>query len=333
VPNLGKALEADMKRREFLAGLAITLTASGVCAQAPSRVARIGVLSFGFAPASGASEEPIMRHLRALGYIEANNVVFDRRYAGGVRERYAELAVELLRSKADVIFAPGSDVARAFRDAAPTVPVVFVVSDDPVASGLVQSLARPGGLFTGISLMSPELGGKRLEYLKVALPALRRVAVLYDKEHEFYLAQMRSPAQKLDVTLLPIEFSGVPDFPGAFAAATRERAEAMFVAPNRYSLFYASRLAELSIQHRIPAISAYDVFAIAGGLLSYGPIQDDAVARAAVLINKILKGAKPTELPVEQPQRVALVVNKRTAKALGIEFPRVLLLQADRVIE
>jgi putative tryptophan/tyrosine transport system substrate-binding protein len=322
-----------MRRRAFLAGLAILLAASGARAQSPSRVVRIGVLSFGSAPAPGAPEEPIVRHLRSLGYLNASNAIFDRRYAGGARERYPELAAELLRSKVDVIFAPGSDVARAFRDAAPTVPVVFVVSDDPVAAGLVQSFARPGGLFTGISLMSPELGGKRLEYLKVALPALRRVAVLYDKEHEFYLAQMRSPAERLEVTLLPIEFSGVPDFPGAFAAATRERAQAMFVAPNRFTLFYASRLAELSIQHRIPAISAYDVFANAGGLLSYGPIQDDAVARAAALIDRILKGAKPAELPVEQPPRVGLVVNKRTAKALGIEIPPGLLLQADRVIE
>jgi putative ABC transport system substrate-binding protein len=322
-----------MKRRSFLFGFAVALTASRVGAQAPSRVARIGVLSFGSAPAPGAPDEPIVRHLRALGYFSANNVIFDWRYAGGVRERHPELAAELLRSKAEVIFAQGSDVARVFRDAAPTVPVVFVVSDDPVATGLVQSFARPGGLFTGISLMSPELGGKRLEYLKVALPSLRRVAVLYDKGHEFYLAQMRSPAEKLGVTLLPIEFSGVPDFPSAFDAARRERAEAMFVAPNRFTLFYASRLAELAIQHRIPAISPYDVFAIAGGLLSFGPIQDDALARAAALIDKILKGAKPAELPVEQPPRVALVVNKRTAKALGIELPPALLLQANRVIE
>jgi putative ABC transport system substrate-binding protein len=144
---------------------------------------------------------------------------------------------------------------------------------------------------------------------------------------------MRFPAEKLGVTLLPIEFSGVPDFPGVFAVATCERAQAMFVAPNRFTLFYASRLAELSIQHRIPAISPYDVFAIAGGLLSYGPIEDDAVVRAAALIDKILKGAKPAELPVEQPPRVALVVNQHTAKALGMELPPALLLQADRVIE
>lgn len=322
-----------MRRRTLLAGLAIALTAARVGAQAPSRVVRIGVLSFGAAPAAGAPDEPIVRHMRALGYLEARNVVFERRYAGGVRERYPELAAELLRSRVEIIYAPGSDVARAFRDAAPTVPVVFVVSDDPVAAGLVKSIARPGGLFTGISLMSPELGGKRLEFLKVALPALQRVAVLYDNAHEFYLAQMRSPAEKLGMTLLPIEFSGVPDFPAAFATATRERAQAMFVAPNRFTLFYASRLAELSIQHRIAAISAYDVFAAAGGLLSYGPIQDDAVLRAAALIDRILKGARPAELPVEQPPRVALVVNRRTAKALGMELPPALLLQAERLIE
>lgn len=322
-----------MKRRSFIAGLTIALTSSCLYAQVPARVARIGVLNFGPAPVLGAPEESILRHLRALGYVEGNNVVFERRYANGMRERYPELALELLRSKVAVIFAPGSDVARAFQDVAPTVPVVFVVSDDPVATGLVQSLARPGGLFTGISLMSPELGGKRLEYLKATLPGLRRVAVLYDKGHEFYLAQMRSPAEKLGVVLLPIEFSGVPDFTSAFATATREGAEAMFVAPNRFTLFYASRLAELSVQHRIPAIAPYDIFATAGGLLSYGPIQDDALVRAAALIDKILKGAKPAELPVEQPPRIALIVNKRTANALGVKLPATVLLQADKVIE
>jgi putative tryptophan/tyrosine transport system substrate-binding protein len=316
-----------------VAGLAIALTAPGVRPQAPGRVMRIGVLSFGAPPAPGAPEEPIARHLRALGYREGSNVVFERRYADGVRERYPEFAAELLRSKVEVIFAQGSDVARAFRDAAPTVPVVFVVSDDPVATGLVQSLARPGGLFTGISLMSPELGGKRLEYLKLALPALHRVAVLYDKGHELYLTQMRSPAEKLGVALLPIEFAGIPDLPSAFAAAALERAQAMFVVPSRFTLFYAARLAELSIQHRIPAISAYDIFANAGGLLSYGPIQDDAIVRAAALVDRILRGAKPAELPVEQPTRIALVVNKRTASALGMTLPQALLQQAERVIE
>ena len=321
-----------MKRRAFLAG-ALAAAASGGRAQAPARTVRIGVLSFGNAPAPEAPSEPIVRHLRALGYVEGNNAVFEHRYAGGLRERYPQLAAELLRAGVDLIYAPGSDVARAFHDAGPGLPVVFVVSDDPVATGLVRSLPRPGGLFTGISLMSPELGGKRLEILKLALPALRRVAVLYDKGHEFYLAHMRAPAEKLGVALLPLEFGGVPDFPGAFAALAREGAQALFVAPNRFTLFYAARLAELAIEHRVPAIAPYDVFANAGGLLSYGPIQDDAVMRAAALIDRILKGARPAEVPVEQPARIALVVNRRTAKALGVTLPQALLLQADSVIE
>ena len=309
------------------------LSPSAPFAQTLPKVVSVGVLNFGSPPAPGAPEEAIVRHMRALGHVDGKTVVFERRYADGAQERYPELAADLLRSKVDIIFAPGSDVARAFRAAIPTVPVVFVVSDDPVVSGLVQSLARPGGLFTGISLMSPELGGKRLEYLKAALPGVHRVAVLYDKSHESYLAQMRAPAEKLGVALLPIEFGGVPDFASAFSIAMRNGAQGMFVAPNRFTLFYAKRLAELAIQHRVPSISAYDTFATAGGLLSYGPIQDDAVARAAALIDKILKGAKPANVPVEQPTRFALVVNKRTANALGIILPAGFLSQADRVIE
>jgi putative ABC transport system substrate-binding protein len=322
-----------MKRRDFLAGLAMALAAPGLRGQTAARPARLGVLNFGAAPAAGAPDEAIVRHLRALGYVEGSNIVFERRYAGGARERFPELAAELLRSRVDVIFAPGSDVTRALIAASPNVPVVFVVSDDPVASGLVQSLARPGGLFTGVALMSPELGGKRLEYLKATLPALRRVAVLYDKLHEFYLSQMRVPAGKLGLELLPIEFNDAADFPGAFATAVRGGAQAMFVAPNRFTLVFASRLAELSIQHGMPAISAYDSFANAGGLLSYGPIQEDAAVRAAAQIDKILKGARPADLPVEQPPRIALIVNRRTANALGLKLPQILLLQADRVIE
>ncbi len=322
-----------MKRRAFLSTLAFAPLIATSWAQPVARVARIGVLNFGAAPTPGAADEPIVRHLKALGYTEGRNIAFERRYAEGRRELYPVLAAGLLRDKVDLIFSPGSDIARAFRDAGPAVPVVFVLSDDPIASGLVKSFRRPGGLFTGISLMSPELGGKRLELLKVALPALKRVAVLYDKQHEFYLAQMRPPAQAMGITLLPMEFTDAEDFPSAFAAARRDGAHAMFVAPNRFTLVYASRLAALSIQHRIPSISPYDVFATAGGLLSYGPIQDDAVARAAALIDKILKGALPGEIAVEQPPRIALVVNQRTAQALGLSLPQELLLRADRIIE
>jgi putative ABC transport system substrate-binding protein len=322
-----------MKRRSFLAGLAVALTGARSLAQAQARAARVGVLNFGGAPSAGSPAEPITRHLRALGYVEGSTVVFERRYAAGVPERFPDLAADLLRSKVDVIFTPGTDVARAFRDARPTVPVIFLISDDAVASGLVQNIARPGGQFTGISLMSPELGEKRLELLKLAVPGLRRVAVLHDGSHAFYLAQMRAPAKTLGLDLIPIAFRALADFPAAFATAVSERAQAMFVTPSRFTLFYTARVAELSIQHRLPAISPYDTFASAGGLLSYGPMLDDGVARAAALIDKVLKGAKPADLPVEQPPRIALVINRKASDAIGVKLPPALMLQAERVIE
>lgn len=293
---------------------------------------RVGILNFGAPPAANAAPEPIVRHLRSLGYVQGSNIEFERRYAGGDRERYPMLAAELLRSKVDLIFAPGSDISRTFLQAAPTVPVVFVASDDPVESGLVRSLAHPGGLFTGVTLMSPELGGKRLEILRDTLPGLRRVAVMHDRVHEFYLAQMRPPAAKLGVEIVAFQFDGPDDFADIFAAAKRANADAMFVAPNRFTLYYAARIAGLSVEHRLPAISAYDSFARAGGLLSYGPIQDDAAARAAAQIDKILRGAAPKDLPVERISGIALLINLKTAKSLGLTIPPAVLLRADEVI-
>jgi putative ABC transport system substrate-binding protein len=294
---------------------------------------RVGILNFGAVPAPDGAPEPIVRHLRALGYVEGTNIEYERRYAAGDRDRYPALAAELLRSKVDLIFAAGSDISRAFLRSAPRVPVVFIASDDPVESGLVQSLARPGGLFTGVSLMSPELGGKRLELMKETMPGLRRVAVMYDQHHEFYLTQMHPPAAQLGVEIVALKFDGADEFASVFAAAKGAGADAMFVAPNRYTLVYAARIAALSVENRLPAVSAYDAFARAGGLLSYGPIQDDASVRAAAQIDRILRGASPLDLPVERMARIALVVNLRTARALGITIPQSLLLRADEVIQ
>ena len=294
---------------------------------------RVGILNFGAVPPPDATPEPIVRHLRALGYVEGSNIEYERRYAAGDRERYPALAAELLRSKVDLIFAAGSDISRAFLRSAPSVPVVFIASDDPVESQLVRSLARPGGLFTGVALMSPELGGKRLELMKETLPGLRRVGVMHDRNHEFYLTQMRPPAAQLGVEIVAFKFDGADEFAGIFAAAKSAGADAMFVAPNRFTLVYAARLAALSVEHRLPAISAYDVFARAGGLLSYGPIQDEASVRAAAQIDRILRGASPQDLPVERIARIALVVNLKTAKALGLAIPQSVLLRADEVIQ
>ena len=324
--------QAQFGRRRFVAGV-IALGAMPVMARAASRPVRIGVLNFGSAPAAGAAPEPIVRHLAALGYVAGRNVSFERRYADGSRSRFPALAAELAASGVDLIFSPGSDIARTFVEMRSRIPVVFVVSDDPVATGLAASLQRPGGVFTGISLMSPELGGKRLEYLKQALPKVRRIAVLHDRNHAFYVEPMREPAARMGIELAPLQFEESEDFSPAFERARAAKAEAMFVAPNRYTLAYAARIAGLSLQHRLPSISAYDSFALAGGLLSYGPVQDDAVARAAAIIDKIIKGARPGEIPIEQPPRIVLIVNARTAKAFDLVISPELLLRADQVIE
>jgi putative ABC transport system substrate-binding protein len=273
-------------RRRFIASSALALSSALAPllarAQAPARNVTIGILNFGDAPKTGAPPEPITVALRGLGYVEGRNVRYIRRYAGGKRDAYAMLAAAILREPVDVVYTPGSDIAQAFKAAGPRVPIVFTASDDPVASGLVQTLARPGGMFTGVTLMSPELAGKRLELLKIALPALRRVAILYDPQHNAsYMADMQAAAQRMDVAFLPVRVDEPTGFPAAFDTATKYRADAMFVEPNRFTLICA----------------------------------------------------RPADLPVEQPTRFVLVVNQRTAKALGLALPESLLLRADEVIE
>jgi putative ABC transport system substrate-binding protein len=324
-----------MKRRSFCtAAVAVTLSPGLALAQAPARTVTIGILDFGDAPKPGAAPEPLAVALSRLGYVEGRNVRYIRRYAGGKRDAYAGLTAEMLRTPPDVVYAPGSDIAQAFKAVAPRVPIVFTVSDDPVASGLVESLARPGGMFTGVTLMSPELAAKRLEFLRIALPSLRRVAILYDPQHRAtYMADMQDAAQRMDIAFLPVRFKEPGEFPAAFDTATKYGADAMFVEPNRFTLVYARRLGELAIAHRIAAISAYDTFARAGGLLAYGARYEEQAVRAAALIDRILKGARPADIPVEQPTRFALVVNVRTAKALGLTLPQSLLLRADEVVE
>ena len=326
---------ARWTRRRFVGGAVSLMPLPLVVrAQAPARMVRIGILSFGDPPKPGAAADPITVALRRLGYVEGRNVEYVRRYAGGKRDAYAATARDLLDERLDVIYTQGSDIARAFQAGLPRVPIVFTVSDDPVASGLVQSLARPGGMFTGVTLMSPELAGKRLELLRMALPSLRRVAILYDPDHRAtYMSDMKVAAEWMGIDFLPIRFIEPTDFPNAFVTATKYGADSMFIEPSRFTLVYARALGELAIQHKVAAISAYDTFAHAGGLLAYGARYAEQAVRAAALIDRIANGARPADLPVEQPTRFALVVNLRTAKALGLTMPDSLLLRADEVIE
>ncbi len=321
-------------RRRFLALAAALPASSRALAQSARPRHRVATLEFGAPPPAGAPPAPIERHLAALGYVDGRDVEYLRHYAAGKRDAFASIVAAALAGRPDVVFVAGSDIARTIKAAAPRVPVVFVVSDDPIASGYVQSLARPGGRFTGVSLMSPQLAGKRLEVLAMALPSLKRLAMLYAPEHlAAYPAEMERACRERGIELSEIAFDSPEGFEPALAEAARSRADALFVEPSRYTLAYAPMLAELAIRHRLPAISAYDAFARAGGLVSYGPRVDEAVGRAAAQIVRVLRGTPPADIPVEQPERIALVLNARTARALGIALPKPLLLIADEVIE
>ena len=321
-------------RRTFLATVTALAAVPVARAQMPRGAWRIGILGFGDAPPAGSPPEPIATALARLGYVEGRNVTFVRRYAGGRRERFPGLVAEILQQHPDLVYSAGSDIARTFKAAGPHVPVVFVVSDDPVASGVVVAMNRPGGMFTGVSMMSPELSGKRLELLAAALPALARVAMLYEPDHlAAYPAEMKAATARMSIALVPVAFRVPADFPGALDAARAAGVDAVFVEPSRFTLAYARDLGRFAIERRLPAISAYDAFARAGGLMTYGPRLDLVAERAAAQIDRILRGARPAEIPVEQPTHFALILNLRTARALDLALPQSLLLRAAEVIE
>jgi putative ABC transport system substrate-binding protein len=265
--------------------------------------------------------EPIVRHLARLGWDESRGTVaYEARFARGRRESYPALAAELSALPLDAQFTVGTDLLRALQPSASKVPVVFIVSDDPVATGLVASLAgRPGGRFTGVSFMSPQLAGKRLELLREIVPSLGRVAALTDAGHlGLYVPELERAAQALGVTVVPIAFEAPEEFPAAFARARASGAQAMFVVPSRYTLAYAQRIASLAVEHRIAAISAYDSFARSGGLMAYGPTAEESTERAAAMLDRVLRGAKPADMPVEQASRIELIVNKDAVAAMKL---------------
>ena len=323
-------------RRRVVTACAGALAAAAWRVRAQPRAAplpRIGVLNFGPSPAPGDPPDPIVRYLAQQNYVAGSSVVLETRYAEGDRAAYVRLGRELLQQTPDVLFLPGSDIGGLLAELAPTIPVVFAISDDPVAGGVVPSLSRPGGRVTGVTHMSPELAPKRLQILREAVPGLARVAVLHDPDHPaLYYRDLEIAARAAGVTLVSTPYRSIGDFPAAFEAARHARAQAMFVEPDRATLAYAKRVAGLAIERRMPAISAYDAFVRGDGLLSYGATANEILGRAAAQIDKILHGTPPGELPVEQPVRFALVVNRRAADAMGLALPRTLVLRADEVI-
>ena len=302
-------------------------------AQPAGKVARLGVLLFS-TPAADPFLPACLAGLRDLGYVEGRNVVLEYRYAEGQPARVGELALQIASLKPDVIVVLGGDMVPFVKNATATIPVVMVTSVDPVEAGVVGSFARPGGNLTGVAFVSSETAGKRLQILKEAVPSLTRVAVLWTPDHpDGEYRNTEATARRLGIHIQSLEVRRPGDFDGAFQAAMRERAEALVVASSRFMNANRSRVEEFAGKQRIPLVTSWGPWARAGSLMSYGPDLDTLVRRAATHVDKILKGAKPADLPVEQPTKFELVINMKTAKALGLTIPPSLLLRADQVIE
>jgi len=326
-------------RRAFVAGAAALLAAPFAAgAQQAAKVARIGLLSLNVS-ASPHVFEPFLQGLRDFGYVEGRNLAIEYRDAEGRPERLSALAAELVALKVDVIFAPGTPHALAAKQATTTVPIVFTGVTDPVTDGLVTSLARPGGNVTGLSFLALELVGKRVELLKQAVPGVTRVAILRqpggqgERTETDILKAAEVAARALGVRLQFVEARGPSDFGRAFSDMIRARAGALTGLGGSMFFNERRRLVDLAAKNRLPAVYPLREYVDAGGLMSYGPNIADSFRRAATYVEKILRGAKPADLPVEQPTKFELVINLKTAKALGLTIPQSLLARADEVIQ
>jgi putative ABC transport system substrate-binding protein len=272
--------------------------------------------------------------LRDHGYIDGQNISIEYRFAEGKAERLPDLAADLVRLKPDVLFVIGGDVAPFVSKATQTIPIVFVMSADPLKLGLVATLARPGGNATGFTFLQDELASKRLELLKEVAPRISRVAFLSNPDHpdnELRVAQRA--ATTLDVHLEPIEMRGPGDLDGALQAITKASIDALYVVASRQTVASLPRIVDFATKKEIPLAGGWGAWAQGGGLLSYGPNVGEVVRNAATYVDKIFKGAKPGDLPIQQPTRFELLVNLRSAKALGLSIPESFLLRADKVIE
>jgi len=306
-------------------------------AQPNGKVYRIGFIQTAPRKEIGHLIKSLDDGLRELGYVEGRNVVFERRFADGKQERLAALAVELVKLKVDIIVTGSNPVIAAVRQATATIPVVMAVSRDPVGSGFIASLARPGGNITGLANdPAPEIMGKNLELLKEVVPRASRVALLWNPVPAgaaIYKNAVETAARNLGVTLQSVEIRAENEFESAFAAMIRERANGVVVTSDPIFLGSRNQLVHLAGRHRLPTVYVQREFVEAGGLMSYGGNLAYQFRRAAVYVDKILKGAKPADLPVEQPTQFDLVVNMRTAKDLGIKIPNSVLALATKVIE
>ena len=307
-------------------------------AQQPGKVWRVGFLSLRHVDFVDADYYygPFTQGMRELGYVEGKNLVIEWRSAEGKSERLPELAAELVRLKLDVLATQGTPAAQAAQKATTTIPIVMINPGDPVGTGLVKSLARPGGNSTGLSIMSAELGPKLLEMLRDMAPKVTRVAILVNPantSNTLGLKNVLAAAQKLGVKILPVEASTPQEIENGFAVMARQNAGALIVLLDGLFQQQKNQIVELAAKQRLPSIAAYSEYVEAGGLMSYGQNIGENPRRAATYIDKIFKGAKPGEMPVEQPTRFELFINRKTANALGLKISNSMLVQATKVIE
>ena len=326
-----------MRRREFitLVGGAAVGWPLAARAQQQAKIAHIGFLGLGPAAAQSSRVKALRSGLRDLGYIDGKNIAIDFRWAETV-EQLPKLAAELVHMNVDVIFASSSTLVEPARQATKTIPIVFANHADPVGIGHVTSLSHPGGNITGLTMLLTDLVSKDLEMFKDALPQVARVGILWNPttpSHPPALKAVAAAGESLGVSLDMVPVTTVEDFDGAFATMTRDGLDGFFVVASPVTVSQRDRLAELALAHRLPGIFTNKENVEAGGLMSYGPDNDDLTRRAALYIVKILNGTKAADLPVEQPTKFELVVNLKTAKALGLKISESFLLRADEVIE
>jgi putative ABC transport system substrate-binding protein len=328
-----------MRRREFITligGSAVWSLATR--AQPARKVYRIGLLLPGTSAivAKNPRVTALLQELRALGWIEGQNVVFERRLAEGQLGRLDELAADLVRSNVDVIITAAAPAAMAAKEATSTIPIVILDPGDPVGTGLVQSLARPGGNVTGVTSIAPDLAAKRLALLKETVPALTMVAVVFNAAippAEIAMTELRAAAQKLNLQILSVAARAQNGLKEALARLADERPDGLLVFPDPLTFSNQDAIVNFTIERKIPALFGAKEFAEIGGLMSYGPSYPGMFRRGAYFVDRILNGARPADLPVEQPTRFELVINLKTAKALDLTVPTTLLARADEVIE
>jgi putative ABC transport system substrate-binding protein len=304
-------------------------------AQQTKNVPRIGFLGGSSAAAYSGFIDAFRKSLRDLGYVEGQNIAIEYRYADGKRDRLSDLSADLIRLKVDVILVSGSLAIGALKNATKTIPIVMTTVEDPVAQGFVDSLARPGGNITGLTNLAPELSGKRMELVKETLPKVDRIAVLWDPSGPgpaVAFKETQAVAPPMGLQLQSLQVRSPNDFEGAFKAAIAERSGALIVLQSFLTNAHRRRIVDLALTHRLPGMYTQMEYVEVGGLMSYAPSYTDIYRRAATYVDKILKGTKPADLPVEQPTKFEFVINLKTAKQIGVTIPPNVLARADRVI-